>query len=40
MLKKGIWNGGEPPLGLQIDPDNEGCLIIEPIGAEIVKKNI
>ena len=36
--KKGIWNGGEPPLGLQIDPDNEGCLIIEPIGAEIVKR--
>lgn len=36
--KKGIWNGGEPPLGLQIDPDNEGCLIIEPIGAEIIKR--
>lgn len=36
--KKGIWNGGEPPLGLQIDPDNEGCLIIEPVGAEIVKR--
>lgn len=36
--RKGIWNGGETPLGLQIDPDNEGCLIIEPVGAEIVKK--
>lgn len=36
--KKGIWNGGEPPLGLQIDPNNKGSLIIEPIGAEIVKR--
>lgn len=36
--KKGIWNGGEPPLGLKIDPDNEGRLIIEPIGAEIIKR--
>ena len=36
--KKGIWNGGEPPLGLQIDPNNEGSLIIEPVGAEIVKR--
>lgn len=34
---EGIWNGGEPVLGLQIDPDNEGCLILEPKGAEIVK---
>ena len=36
--RKGIWNGGEPPLGLQIDPNNEGCLIIEPVGAEIIKR--
>lgn len=36
--KKGIWNGGEPPLGLQIDPNNEGCLIIEPVGAEVIKR--
>ena len=36
--RKGIWNGGEPPLGLRIDPDNEGCLIIEPVGAEIIKR--
>ena len=36
--KKGIWNGGEPPLGLQIAPNNGGCLIIEPIGAEIIKR--
>lgn len=36
--KKGIWNGGEPPLGFQIDKDNEGKLIIEPVGAEIVKR--
>ena len=36
--KKGIWNGGEPPLGLQIDPNNEGCLIIEQVSAEIVKR--
>lgn len=36
--KKGIWNGGEPPLGLQTDQNKEGCLIIEPIGAEIVKR--
>lgn len=36
--KKGIWNGGEPPLGLQIDKNNKGKLIIEPVGAEIVKK--
>ncbi len=34
---EGIWNGGEPVLGLQIDPNNEGCLILEPKGAEIVK---
>lgn len=34
----GIWNGGEPPIGLQIDPENEGCLIIEPKGEEIVKR--
>lgn len=36
--RKGIWNGGEPPLGLQIDPNNKGCLIIEPVGAEIIKR--
>ena len=36
--KKGIWNGGEPPLGLQIDKNNKGKLIIEPMGAKIVKK--
>ena len=36
--KKGIWNGGEPPLGLQIDSNNEGSLIIEPVGAEIIKR--
>lgn len=31
----GIWNGGEPVLGLKIDPNNEGCLILDPKGAEI-----
>jgi len=35
---EGKWNGGEPPLGFQIDSENEGCLIIEPKGEEIVKK--
>lgn len=37
-MKKGIWTGGEPPLGLQIDPENKGKLILEPKGAEIVKR--
>lgn len=36
--KKGIWNGGEAPLGLQVDKNNVGHLIIEQVGAKIVRK--
>jgi DNA invertase Pin-like site-specific DNA recombinase len=36
--KKGKWTGGEPPLGYQIDPHDKYHFIIEPKGAEIVKR--
>jgi len=36
--QKGKWTGGEPPLGYTIDPQNKYHFIIEPQGAEIVKR--
>ncbi len=34
----GKWTGGEPPLGYQIDPNNKYHFILEPKGAEVVKR--
>lgn len=38
MMYKGLWTGGEPPLGYQIDPQNKHHFIIDHTTAEIVKK--
>jgi site-specific DNA recombinase len=35
---EGKWTGGEPPLGYQIDPKDKYHFIIEPKGAEVVKR--
>lgn len=35
---EGKWTGGEPPLGYQIDPKDQYHFIIEPKGAEVVKR--
>ena len=36
--QEGKWTGGEPPLGYTIDPQNKYHFIVEPHGAEIVKR--
>lgn len=38
MMRQGKWVGGEPPLGYQQNPMDKYHFIIEPIGAEIVKR--
>ena len=38
MMRQGKWVGGEPPLGYQQDPKDKYHFIIEPVGAEIVKR--
>ncbi len=35
---KGLWTGGEPPLGYIVDPQQKGKIIIDTNTAEIVKK--
>lgn len=36
--EEGKWTGGEPPLGYKIDPTNKYRFVIEPKGAEVVKR--
>ena len=36
--EEGKWTGGEPPLGYKLDPNNKYHFIIEPKGAEVVKR--
>ena len=38
MMRQGKWVGGEPPLGYIQNPKDKYHFIIEPIGAEIVKR--
>lgn len=38
MMHQGKWVGGEPPLGYIQNPKDKYHFIIEPIGAEIVKR--
>lgn len=38
MIAKGLWTGGEPPLGYRIDPNNKHHFIIDNNEAEVVKK--
>ena len=36
--EEGKWTGGEPPLGYKIAPTNKYRFVIEPKGAEVVKR--
>ncbi len=38
MMKNGKWSGGEPPLGYIQNPNDKHHFIIEPVGAEIIKR--
>lgn len=38
MMRQGKWVGGEPPLGYIQNPKDKYHFIIEPVGAEIIKR--